>query len=754
MTQLSLFAPDWMTARDLDQQDLPGLPKHRPNIASFISRIAAHSPDLVRPRKGKGGGYEVSVLALPQAAQDELKRRSAARNLSTTEAQDNSGQDLADAIDTDKRQIASRVIGHLTERQRRVMQARQAVLLMIEAQALTSGCGKERAIRTLIDTASRGALDPAQSELVRIANDRSTDATLSDRTVYRWFQAREAGGIVELAPKASREPDQLPAWFDGFLKFYSSPAKPSIAEALRSFTATQASAPIITEKQVRRCLAKMPQLERMKGREGKLAMRTRLAYTARDVSDLLPTSVYVADGKTFDAEVAHPIHGQPFRPELTTIIDASTRKVVGWSAALDENTFAVVDALRRASASHGVPAIFYTDRGPGYKNKAMDAPLTGFMARAGITPMRALPYNSQAKGVVERLNQIYTAAAKSLPTYMGRDMDKEAKLIAFKTTRRDLAVTGTSRLMIGWDAFLDHIEATLSAYNDRPHSSLPKVRDSQIRRVRHMTPAEVWQAKSAGFEAVIPDAAELDDMFRPYVVRRTRRGLVEWLGNSYFAVDLDLLDGQDVAVGYDIRDASKVWVRTIELVDDERVPGRLVAIAAFEGHKTRYVPYSAEQKAIETRNKGRKGRLLKKLDVVEQELRPSTIIDMMIRKATHPAIAAPASTQPASTQPASPEIAPNLSAAYGTTPASLEGATPLRAGERPICHDDVSLARWLAANPDRATASDIELLRELLTSHSTNELLRMSGVDLERLRSIARSTPILERDCIRSTQQG
>ena len=39
--------------------------------------------------------------------------------------------------------------------------------------------------------------------------------------------------------------------------------------------------------------------------------------------------------------------------------------------------------------------------------------------------MRALPYNSQAKGVIERINQIYTPAAKRLPTYVGKDMDKE-----------------------------------------------------------------------------------------------------------------------------------------------------------------------------------------------------------------------------------------------------------------------------------------------------------------------------------------
>jgi putative transposase len=56
-----------------------------------------------------------------------------------------------------------------------------------------------------------------------------------------------------------------------------------------------------------------------------------------------------------------------------------------------------------------------------------------------------------------------------------------------------------------------------------------------------------------------------------------------------------------------------------------------------------------------------------------------------------------------------------------------------------VFRDDVSFARWLVENPDRATASDKELIRDLLTAHSSKELLRMSGVDLEALRSIARS---------------
>jgi putative transposase len=697
----------WWSASDLALEALPALPSSRQKCSAWIARVAARSPELVRPRAGGGGGLEASESALPDEARAELARRSNVALLAETSD--------ADELEQSKRQIATLARGHLTERQRRVMDARQTLLLSIDADALATGCSRDRSIRSFVEAAARGALTPEQSAIVRTANDRAGAAPeVSRRTLLRWFKAREMGGAAALAPEATKATCDLPAWFDGFLQHYARPTKPSIAEALRAFSRElPQGAARPTEKQVRHALKKMPILQRLRGREGKLALRARQAYVARDFSDLSPTSVYVADGKTFDAEIAHPIHGQPFRPELTTIVDVATRRIVGWSAALDESTFAVVDALRRACAGSGIPAIFYTDRGPGYRNKAMDGAITGFLARAGITAMRALPYNSQAKGVVERGNQIYGPAARALPTFMGRQMDKEAKLIAFKTTRRDLALTGTSHLLTGWDAFLDHIEATIAGYNDRPHSSLPRLRDPQLGRMRHLTPNELWAQKCAGFEPVIPDAAELDDMFRPYVLRRARRCLVDWLGNSYFAPSLEAFEGAEVAVGYDIRDASRVWVRSLEEIDGERVPGKLVAIAAFEGNRTRYVPVTAEQAAMERRAKGRLSRLQDKMGVIEQELRPAALLEL---------------------QPAAP--APHIEAAPAAPQTS---AAIISIDGRPVFRDDVSFARWLAENPDRATAPDLEHLRDLLTTHSTNELLRMSGVDLIALRKLARS---------------
>jgi|GEM_PF-2615361 len=63
------------SARELANMKLPGLSARRDGCSLFITRIREVSPELVSPRKGRGGGYVVDIAALPQAARDELARR-------------------------------------------------------------------------------------------------------------------------------------------------------------------------------------------------------------------------------------------------------------------------------------------------------------------------------------------------------------------------------------------------------------------------------------------------------------------------------------------------------------------------------------------------------------------------------------------------------------------------------------------------------------------------------------------------------
>ena len=360
-----------------------------------------------------------------------------------------------------------------------------------------------------------------------------------------------------------------------------------------------------------------------------------LPYVTRTTDDMWPTTVYTADGKTFDAEIEDPVSHNAIRPEITTVMDLVTRKVVGISLGRSENQKSVAEALRRSCVAHGICAIFYVDRGPGYRNEAMDADVSGLMGRLGITKAHAAPYGSQAKGRIERIQHtIWDRLAKRLPTYIGADMDKEAGDKIHKLTRREIREYGRSRALPTWAEFVKLCEDMVAEYNAKPHTSLPQIRDPETGKLRHMSPNECWEAHVVrGFEPVTVDPAEADDLFRPYEIRTTRRGEVLWNTNKYFDHALAPYHETKVMVGYDYHQADRVWVR--EFDKETAQPGKLICVARFMANAERYFPVSYEQQAIENRAKGQLKRLERKIEAVEAERAGQQLVDL--RAASIPA---------------------------------------------------------------------------------------------------------------------
>jgi putative transposase len=243
------------------------------------------------------------------------------------------------------------------------------------------------------------------------------------------------------------------------------------------------------------------------------------------------------------------------------------------------------------------------------------------MGRLGISITHSLPYNSQARGIIERSHQtLWVTGAKELPTYMGAPMDREAKQAAFKITRKDINAVGTSRLLMPWHEFVRWCKATVENYNNRPHRGLPKVTDPITGKMRHQTPNEAWAAAMAqGWEPMMLAENEAADLFRPYKIGKTHRAEVRLFGNIYFHRALEHYHGEQVRIGYDIRDAERVWVRDME--------GRMICVAEFEANKTAYFPVSQQQAADEKRAAGRIKRAQAKIDEAEEELNPSRVIE-------------------------------------------------------------------------------------------------------------------------------
>lgn len=483
----------------------------------------------------------------------------------------------------------------LTDKQRLERDARKGVITAIERLQAGTGCSKEAALTTLLINARAEKLEPALNAMLRLARDprgRQGDGYPSVRTLKRWLSA------ADLTPKRPTADMTIPAWAKDFLAFYQTPQKPSVDAAYREYAKVTPEAERPTIHQVRRFLGKLGTVTKERGRMGARELKNIQPFVRRDFSHLLPNDVWTADGHTFDAEVQNPLHGRPFRPEITTILDVATRRAVGWSVDLAESSLAVVDALRYGVERHGIPAIFYVDNGSGYDNAMMKDEGTGLLGRLGTTISHSLPYNSQARGVIERSHQtIWVQAAKQLPSYVGATMDREARLEQFKLSRRSLKNGGKMPLM-PWDLFVQFVEEKVAEYNARAHRTLKGV-----------SPDLCWRSHEVkGFVADRITEGELATMFRPRITRVIARGEVVLFTNIYFANELKEFHGLEAQIAYDIHDPSKVWIYTPE--------GRFICEALANGNRKGYFPVSVVDQAREKRGKGR----LKRNDAKREEI--------------------------------------------------------------------------------------------------------------------------------------
>ena len=512
-------------------------------------------------------------------------------------------------------ELAIGVTDGSTEQQRLCESARRGVLSAVERVMAESGVSKEAAMTTVLTQAKMPGFEHIAKLFSLAADGRGGGGKLpSVRTIKRWFAARESNS---LAPKSRTEDMNVPSWLPVFLECYRLPMKPSVSEAYRLFVnrleglhsplGKEADVPSI--HQVRRWLGKLGNVERERGRRGARDLKNILPHKRRDFLHLKPAAIYTADGHTFDAEVLNPLSGLPFRPEITTVLDVGTRRCMGWSVGLAESRFTVLEALSHASRA-AIGALWYVDWGRGFENLMMTDEATGLMGRLGMTMTHSRAYNSQAKGASERSHNIFTRAAANLPSFVGKNMDDEARQKLFKLSRKEVRLHGKilNSPIPTWDEFKGYIERVVDEYNDRPHRSLPKFTDRDGKR-RHMSPNEFWALKVAEFgepPSVSPE--EEGYLFRPQVMRTVRRGEVSLFSNTYYSAELMEFNGETVRVGYDVQDALWVWI-----YDDV---GRLICKAEWHGNSTDYMPVSVLERAEDKRNDER----LKRNELQQQNI--------------------------------------------------------------------------------------------------------------------------------------
>ncbi|MGK5712858.1 Mu transposase C-terminal domain-containing protein, partial [Proteus mirabilis] len=534
--------------------------------------------------------------------------------------------------------LLEREVSSLTEDQKRIADARATLALEV-LSLVHAGDTRIGAVTRLSEQSRKGVLPLSLQQAADNANARKgkTRRGVSIRSLQAWvtlYQSTNNGDerLALLAPGHHKEtrPEQV-SWLPMFLSHHRNVNGPSLMAAYRMFTEEwqqhYADQPTMLDVMpsyyaVRRVMDKLPKRERARGRVTGSAARALETYQKRDWSQMPVNGCWISDGKSMNMKVAHPIHGRPFTPELTLVLDGRTRFLVGWSLDLSENVIAVASAYRHGMKYHGKPLFTYSDNGGGEKNKTLDADITGIFPRLGIKHMTGIPGNPQARGIIERLNAVIPRrVAQKFQTYNGLGADREHVRITSRRIEAAVNAIDNNKVLNpiqksalaklpSWQQLMDAIEEEVHRYNyEHEHSELPK------RHGRHLTPAAYRQEVLAaeGDEIEYLTDIELREMFMPEVVRKAQRGWIEFNNNEYFAEDLILVDGEDVRVAYDIHDAKEVIIRKLD--------GTYVCTAIWNGNKVTAIPKTQMDKAIEARRKRRLSRVEDKRREIEAEAR-------------------------------------------------------------------------------------------------------------------------------------
>lgn len=600
---------------------LSTLPQAHKNVLDKAKRENWES----RKRVGKGGGVEYALCSLPQTLQDEIRTKFA---VSIVKAKPKS-------LPADLRQVELKT---LTEKQREVAGARMA--LVAQVAQLEQAQPRYKAIKFFCEQIKHGGISDDLMRLVETANNKKgKNRTLSDRTLNQWVLDYEKADTPEerlkaLAPmqRVAKKAEEI-VWLPDFLAVYRQTNGINVAEAYHYFSAEWdarfADEPLRLEMkpsidQVRAALAKLPKYIKEIGRKTGSELRALNTYVKRDWSVLQVNDVWVGDGHAMKLKVAHPEHGRPFIPEVTLIMDAPCRFIVGWSASLAENVLAVADALRYGVERYGIPAIYYSDNGGGEKNWMLDGDITGMLPRLGINHQTGIPGNPQGRGIIERVHQtILYRIARQFETYHGTGADRDTirqvstAVISLDKAKRKGAtqLTPKQQWAVGklpsWNQFLDAVQAGVDWYNnEHVHSEIG------------MTPA---QKRRQLMEKVNPDdlvfvtPVEARDLFRPSTLRVAQRGWLQLFNNYYFSAKLLDVDGQKVQVMFDIHDPSQVIVR--------KQDGTFVCYAELDGNKRDAFPMPFVEKTRQERSDRRLKNVLEKADEIQAERNPVVTIE-------------------------------------------------------------------------------------------------------------------------------
>ncbi|EBE0995339.1 DDE-type integrase/transposase/recombinase [Salmonella enterica] len=623
---------------------LPGVPGTAQGVRYAVKKWA--STDHHKRQRPGTKAIEYSIDCLPEVTQKAIRERYMAQLMEAKTPQEPAKPVVRRQRDPDaispleayrgSPQLMEERLNALTENQRQVADARAALVREVFLLEDQGNIGRLKAINYVVSKARMGELPPLLQAAAVTANaKRGSGRTISRDPLYQWVlkysQAQNAAERLLLLAPGKREEMKVEeiSWLADFLAQYRQSNGRPMTEAYEDFVAEwnrrHAEEPYMLQivpsyDAIRRVMKKLPEVTKQKGRVTGSEYKQIEGFTRRDWDTMPVNYVWIGDGHGMKLKCAHPIHGRPFSPEVTFVIDGATRFVVGWSLDLAENVFAVAGAIQHGIRNHGKPFMYYSDNGSGETADVMDKEIVGILPRLGVDHPTGIPGNPQGRGIIERLNRtLPMRIARKYRTYFGKGADRETLRLmnrnlrsAFNALQKGKALNAIQKSAMrdlpSWAELIEAIRDGVEWYNNRPHSELPLKPNG-----KHYSPAEHRKKRLAEEDTEIEwlSEVELRDMFRPMVEKPVRRCEIHWLNNIYYAPELRDEHGRKVLISYDIHNADKIIVR--------RLDGSFICEAIWNGNKRAAFPVTAEYHKHQQRIKGMRKRAEEKIRDAEDE---------------------------------------------------------------------------------------------------------------------------------------
>jgi putative transposase len=527
----------------------------------------------------------------------------------------------------------------LSTRQLTVEQARDRLVAFIQghpqgAKAAVAWINSEKAAGTLAG--------PMVWALANAWDKPRAGQTLTSKTYYNWLVQKKEFG--RCAPKKPAKDMTILPWHVLAISLKQRPQGSMmvwIAEQIaEQWQADWGDAPPSVRAVTYFFKEKFSALDQLKGRHTGSALRSHMASTPRTNAGLLPWHIVHADGWNTHFTAPHPVSGEYVTYEVWHAHDVSTRFVPPYGIGLTENFEVISSCIENAIRFGGVFAFLQTDSTGVIKNseRLKTNVATSLADRAGFTIIHPVEVgNSQANGIAENFNKYMDRCSRELATYQSKDMDsltlKRVKKITAKMVvasnkgdlaeraklKREAERMGKGKVFDSYAEAIAWLEAKRAKFNNKPHSSLPQIRDAVSGKRRHQSPQEALDAaKAAGWQPVMIDELHLVDMFWQHTQRKVRRATVQPYGKMQFShTDLAAWEGQLVTVAFDENSSEHVWVK-----DNH---GAIIC-EALAVKATPYASQTALEAAIEKRALAVIARNNKKNELIRQRI-PGTVLE-------------------------------------------------------------------------------------------------------------------------------